>query len=311
MKKILLSILCVGIFLSSAIAETVQIADAVMQVEDEGIDVRDARGNHFELGKSEQGNPRIATGYAGSPVGEISFEAVSQDVVRFGIAGQFTDIQRDPSNPYKVYMSNPNGNEKISMEYIIINESTGDVEVIVRDENTGEILSHTKGVKDSAVDSVSNVNGHSQEIHLQKTGAGEDDYSGTMKMKDSQNSADITIVNGEVQKGELSMVEGGYKKEFKLGLGNVEVLLKEAKTNKLKYKLVSKNNYSRLYDASGNLIAEGPDGDEDDDDDEERDMEKIYNQSSYNEFKQIMEADDDEDEIEPPSASSFGNLFGF
>ena len=310
MKKILLSIFCVGLFLSSAVAETIQFADAVVNVEeDKGIEAYDARGNHFEFGKSEQGNPRIATGYAGSPVGEISFEAMSQDTVRFGIAGQYADIQRDPANPNKIYMTNPEGNEKISMESVV-NEATGEVEVITRDENTGEILSRSKGTKDKSIDSVSNVNGHSQEIHLQKTGAGEDDYSGTMKMKNSESSADITFVNGEVQKGEISLVEGGYKKEFKLASGGIEVLLKEAKTNTLKYRVVSKNNYSRLYDANGNLIAEGPDGEEDDDDDEEKDMEKIYNQSAYNEFKQIMDADDDE-EIEPPSISSLGGFFGF
>ena len=303
MKKILLLTACLGIFCLPVLAETIQYADRVVEVEDEHLDVRDAQGNHFEVGKTEEGNPRIATGHKNSPVGEISFEARDENTVRFGMAGQSADFKHDPDNPNKIIMTNPNGNEKVSIEQVT-NEVTGETEVIMRDLNTGKVISHTKGREKESVDSVSNINGNEREIHLKKTGSGEKDVSGSMKMKDSKNSADITIVNGEVQKGQLSMTEGGYKKDIKLGLGGLEIYVRDAKTNALKYRGVTKKGYSYLYDANDKLIAEGKDDSEE--------FEKIYDKAAYAEFEKIMDADDDDEpEIPVSSIDSISDLKGF
>ena len=226
MKKLLL-LSTVLIFSVPVMAQTFDLGSRLKGMGKDSINIQDLQGNLFKMGKSKSGNPFMESGKKNVPMGTMSVEALGKDKTRFGMGGEYADIQADPKNPNKVIMTNPNGNQKISME-TIENKKTGEVDMITRDERTGEVIRHIR--------------------------KGADGSMKTLVAKDGPNGTDLF-------KRTQTKVEGGYKKELKMELGKAEILIRNAQTNALKYRAVVQNGYDRLYDANNKLIAEGKEND--------------------------------------------------
>ena len=258
MKKILLIGSVLLLTSTFASAEIIEGPGARMETNGEGIDIISAMGQVLSL---SPGKAVINTNHPEIP--SLSQEVVNENTVRVGIGDAYMNIQVDPNNPDEVRFIGPDGTVLKTISKKI--DANGRETVEMRDGKTNELTTHA----------TTNADGT-------KTGEIHEDFGNGRRL-------DMKIENGELVRGTADISSKSYKREIGINNGNIEVVVKD-NSGKLLYKAVGNNDYGRIYDGSGNLIAEGS-GDND------NDM-RIYNKAAFDEFERIMDDDDDDDGID-------------
>lgn len=279
MKKLLLasiSLLFVStVALAQSAPEHYDFGVATIDTTDTSMDVRQVpTGQGFGVA---EGKTTIHTGT--DELKDMSFEHIDERTNRVTIGDMQADLTQDIANPDKTYITNPKGNEKLSIERKIDAE-TGTVELIGRDENAGINTHYMKA--DKATQSLeyhANVNGEHTTMQLKKTGPGEDDVSGRVKASGKDYKMDLEVVNGQPI-GSFQQVENGYLFKSRIYAdGTMSQEISEQKTGKLLYRLTGTEDYMKIYDAENRLVAEGAD----------EDNMKVYREDDYKEFLKLDE----------------------
>ena len=249
MKKIFLISSTLLLASTFASAETINAPGARMEVNDNGIDIISALGQALSLspGKAviNTNNPEIPN---------LSQEVVDENTIRIGLGDDFMDVQVDDrDNPGKVRLLGPDGKVLRILSKKI--DANGRETMEIRDETnnvTGYSITNADGTKIAEVDEDF---GNGNRLYMKKE-------------------------NGVVVRGHADISSKNYKKKIGFGSQGMEIVIKD-NNNKLLYRGVGNSDSGRIYDGSGNLIAEGSDNDR-----------RIYNQAAYDEFKKIMENND-------------------
>lgn len=213
----------------------------------------------------------------------LSVHAQTVPTHRVSYGDHQADIAFEEVNPNEVniYMTNPNGPERAAINIKTIEENDI-IETTVYDQTTGKQISHTSGKKGEYIDSIKQTDLSSHEIHLKKTGANDNDLSGTIKYSSKDTSTDIQLSNGTIT-GHFSEVENNIKTDVSLmSDGSVQIVYSDNQTKEVLYKASGTQDYMYLYDRNGQLIAEGSE-----------DAMKIHNTKAYAEFEKLTEAEDD------------------
>ena len=199
------------------------------------------------------GQKKVAPGQT-DDIGPLTLNVIDERTARVGIDGHSVDMRRDATDPNTIHMIAPDGQEAAKIR-------ASENQVQVTDPKTGKVLYY--GQK--------NLDG-SGKIHGELP---------------NDQFFDLDVDQNDVVGGVASIIEGQYRKTFKGGPAGVELVISDAKNNRPLYKLQGNDDYSRVYDAKGNLIAEGDD-----------DNMKVYNKRAFAEFERIMDDDDEEDDDE-------------
>ena len=178
-------------------------------------------------------------------------------------------------------IKNPKGPEQVRLD--VKNKGKDEGEIIARDAKTGEIKSYGAAKKDEYLRIQHNLPGHQANIDMKRTGVGEDDYSGTLKYRSKEENIDLKVNNGKVM-GTVQQIENGYEQVIQMYAdGSAQLTIKDPKTHKTLFTAQqTSDEYGKVYDATGKLIAEG-----------KEDHMKIYDKKAYKRFEQITDDDDD------------------
>lgn len=251
MKKTLL----LGIMMISSVAnaEVIEFMGRRMEIGENGMKITDRITG--QVWGMENGKNYLNTG--NNEVGTISSEFINKDTFRFGIGGTHMDMKADPNDPNTVLFLGPDG--KVVRKMIKTIDANGNEVVQVKDA-TGKIISQvTKGV---------NGKGASGSIN---------------EMFPNGQTLNMQIEDGEVVGGRAKFTGRKYKQDMRINRGNIEIIVKDAISNKVICKVQANDNYSRVFDGNGKLIAEGAD----------EDNPKIYNKKVFDECQYAIEDDDD------------------
>lgn len=217
----------------------------------------------------------------------FAFSAQSQTLpaqqVRFG------DVQAEVqpnvlSDDHATFdIRNLSGNDAVHVD--VRKDSSNRVHLIIRDKNTGKILSDTVMVQNKYADSITESDGVRSELHLRQSGS--DDITGTAEYENAHTGESLHVhVQGE-QLGSLTQKKQGYTMSLGINGDNTLMTITQDKTKQVICSAVDDGQVSRIYDANKNLIAEG----NSDDDSPTR----IYDDAAYKLCEKIMNIFDTED----------------
>ena len=200
--------------------------------------------------------------------------------------GQYqADIQPTiiDDNHAVINVQNPNGPESFRMD---VEGTDNRVNMVARDKE-GRIIGTVDGVREEYVNSMTDVNGVRQEMHLKQIG--DDDIRGTVHYSNKNTGEEISanLLGGGM--GLLNQQKQGYKMALNIrGEDSVTVTYTKASTKEIICIVEDNNGRARVYNAQKKVIAEGMS-----DDDAPA---KIYDKAGYDRCKKVIEIFDDEDD---------------
>jgi len=180
-------------------------------------------------------------------------------------------------------VNNPKGPEGFRME---VQEFNNQVNVVARDKD-GRVIGTVDGIQGQYVDSLTDVNGVRNEMHLKQIG--NDDLTGTINYSNKNTGEEIfaNILGGD--KGILNQKKQGYKMSLNFrGEDSVTITYTKAATNEVICIVEDNNGRARVYNAQKKIVAEGMSEDDT--------PSKIYDKAAYAKCEKVMEIFDDDDE---------------
>ena len=214
-----------------------------------------------------------------------------------GAFAQTYPAQRVNYNPYQadiqptiiddnhavINVQNPNGPEGFRMD---VEGDDNQVNMVARDNN-GRVVGTVDGVQGQYLNSLTDVNGVRNEMHLKQIGS--DEMTGTINYTNKNTGEEISanLLGGGL--GLLNQQKQGYKMAMSIrGEDSATVTYTKASTNEIICIVEDNNGRAKVYNAARQVIAEGIS-----DDDEPS---KIYDKAAYTKCEKVMDIFDDDDD---------------
>ena len=184
-----------------------------------------------------------------------------------------------------INVNNPNGSEGFRMD---VQEHEGQVNVVTRDK-AGRVIGTVDGVENQYLNSLTDVNGVRNEMHLKQLG--NEEITGTMAYSNRNTGEEISANLLGDGMGMLNQTKQGYKMALSIrGEDSATVTYTKAATNEIICIVDDNNRKARVYNAQKKVIAEGMSDDDT--------PSKIYDKAAYTKCERVMEIFDDDDDDE-------------
>lgn len=213
---------------------------------------------------------------------EISFENLDAETLRARIMEQTGDfkIVSATDDHAVIDVSNPYGIQKARID--VRNKSEDEGGMVIHDLKTGRVIGSASGKKDEYMKLNEDFPNRKVDLDLRRTGAGEDDISGTIKYKSTEETLDLKITNGQPT-GTIRQLENGYEQVITMySDGSAKLQVNDPKTHKTLYTAQGTEERMKVFDSNGKLIAEGSE-----------DNMKVYDRQAFKKYEKMTEDSDD------------------